>query len=176
MAQTIADLWAVVSVSRLRWELARLLPWLRGMGSRSDFLDRAQADTVSLSQSSINGARFGHTHCRTVHQRRGIGGIGIAVADKAFARNLTKTPTPLRDARPRATKRTTMRKESLCLHILRRRPAIQLEVRLRPATHGWSSESNLTKFFPVVIVRHLVTLTPPRTRRDAHCQTPAMAP
>ena len=87
LAKPIADFAAaVVSISRLGRKFARVLLGSCRHAKGSDFLDRAGADAISLSQSSINGAGFGHTHFGTVHQRRDIGGIGIAVADKAFAR------------------------------------------------------------------------------------------
>src|SRR5438309_4340684 len=87
LAQTIADLGpAVVSISRLRRKFARVLLGSCRHANGSDFLDRADADAIRLSQSSINGAGFGHPHFGTVHQRRDIGGIGIAVPDKSFAR------------------------------------------------------------------------------------------
>src|SRR2546426_6160215 len=86
LAKAIADLWAAASVCRLRGELARLPLRLRQLGSRSDFLDRANADTIGLAQCTVDRSSLGDTHFGTMHQGRDIGGIGIAVADKAFAR------------------------------------------------------------------------------------------
>src|SRR5438876_9831269 len=84
LAQAIADLWAsVVPVSRLRRELARLLPRLRGMGSRSDFLDRADADTVCLAQCTVDGSRLCHAHLGAVDQGRDIGRICVSESNES---------------------------------------------------------------------------------------------
>src|SRR5438477_4495831 len=86
LAKAIADLGsATVSISRLGRKFARVLLGSCRHAKGSDFLDRADADAVRFSQSSINGPGFGHPHFGTMHKRRDIGGIGIAVADKALA-------------------------------------------------------------------------------------------
>src|SRR6266478_1424449 len=70
-------------VSRLRRELARLLPRLRGMGSRSDFLDRADADTVCLAQCTVDGSRLCHAHLGAMDQGRDIGRICVSESNES---------------------------------------------------------------------------------------------
>src|ERR1019366_4189900 len=57
-----------------------LLDWSR---NRADFLDRADADAIRLSQSSIHGARFSDAHLRAADERGNVGGIRVAVTYKA---------------------------------------------------------------------------------------------
>src|SRR5438876_7235122 len=88
LAKPIADLWAAaVSARRLRWELARLMPRLRGMGSRSDFIDRADADTVCLAQCTVDCTGLSNSQFCAVHEWRNIGGIGITETHESLARS-----------------------------------------------------------------------------------------
>src|SRR6266851_6138463 len=53
-------------------------------GQRAQFLDGAQADTVRLSQSSVDCPCLGNAHLGSRHQSGDIGGIGVAVTDESF--------------------------------------------------------------------------------------------
>src|ERR1039458_2840467 len=61
VAETVADLRSAVAV-RLR-VLRREL--LAGVRNYSDLLDRADADSVGLAQSAVDGASFGDAHLGT---------------------------------------------------------------------------------------------------------------
>src|SRR5713226_515022 len=56
----------------------------REMGSRPELLDRAETDSVSLPQGSINGSRFGDAHFSPLDQARNVGRVGVAVTDETF--------------------------------------------------------------------------------------------
>ena len=51
---------------------------------RTQLLDRAKADPVGLAQGAVDGASFGDAQLGAMHHGRNVGGIGIAVADKAL--------------------------------------------------------------------------------------------
>jgi len=57
---------------------------MRRLGKGSDFLDRADADTVRLAEGTIDGTSFGHPHFGAADQWGDIGGVGVAVADEDF--------------------------------------------------------------------------------------------
>ena len=52
-------------------------------GERTELFDTAKADSISLSESPVDGSRLGNAHFGAADQRRRVGGIGIAVTDKA---------------------------------------------------------------------------------------------
>src|ERR1019366_322684 len=74
---------AVVPIDWLRRQLLRLWGRLRWFGEGPDFLNGTDADPVSLTEGTIDGSRFGHTHFGAVDKKRNIGRIGIAVAYEA---------------------------------------------------------------------------------------------
>jgi len=74
----------VVPAGRLRRELLGLSTrGVRRLGQGTDLLDGADADSVSLPQSSVDGASFSDAHFCAVDEKRNIGGIRIAITDKA---------------------------------------------------------------------------------------------
>ena len=86
LAEAIADLGAtVVSVSRLRWNFAYLPSIWRRRPRRADLLDRTNSNSKRFSQRTVRSASFGHTHFRTVHERRNVGRIGISIANETSA-------------------------------------------------------------------------------------------
>src|SRR5467141_2011482 len=56
----------------------------RTIGEGPQLLDRAEADAVRLSQSAVDGPRFGDAHLCPVDQSGDIGGISVAVTDESF--------------------------------------------------------------------------------------------
>ena len=80
LAETVAHLGATAVAIAVRILWRKLLNRIR---NRPDLLDRADADTISFAEGSIDSARFGHPHLRPPDERGNIGRIGIAVADKA---------------------------------------------------------------------------------------------
>jgi hypothetical protein len=56
--------------------------WLGGRRKIPKFFNRTEPDSISLSQSPVDGARLRHTHLSATDQRRHIGGIGVSVPDK----------------------------------------------------------------------------------------------
>jgi len=69
-----------------------------GLWGPTELLDRAEADSVCLTESAVNGAGFGYPHLGAADERRCVRGISISIADKAFrARSLIddrfKNPT-----------------------------------------------------------------------------------
>ena len=59
---------------------------VRPRRSRSppQLLDRAEADTISLAESSIDGTGFCNAHLGAADKRRYIGGICVAIANEAL--------------------------------------------------------------------------------------------
>ena len=53
-----------------------------GFGKRTQLFDRAEADSVRLAQSAIDGTRLRYTHLGAADQRRDIRGIGVTVPNK----------------------------------------------------------------------------------------------
>src|ERR1035438_3743551 len=75
----VADNWAkaithlrsaVVPIDWLRRQLLRLWGRLRWFGEGPDFLNGTDADPVSLTEGTIDGSRFGHTHFGAVDKKR----------------------------------------------------------------------------------------------------------
>jgi len=89
LAQTVAHLGStvvsVLAIDGLGRELLRLPGGRSRFGERADFLDRTDTDAIGLAQGPVDRPCLGHAHFGAVDQRRNIGGIGIAVADEAFA-------------------------------------------------------------------------------------------
>ena len=56
----------------------------RRFGKPTQFLDRAEADPVRLSQGSVDSSSFGHPHLRAADQGRCISGIGVTITDETF--------------------------------------------------------------------------------------------
>src|SRR6266704_4389024 len=75
------------AIVRMWWELSSFVLGvavrLNGTDKRSDLLDRADADSIGFSQCAINGPRLCHSHFGTMHERRNVGWIGVAVANKS---------------------------------------------------------------------------------------------
>jgi len=73
---------AVVPVGGLWRKFLRL-----GRGSRplqgANLFDRADANSIRFSQRPIDGASFGNAHFGALDQVRNVGGVGIAITDKA---------------------------------------------------------------------------------------------
>jgi hypothetical protein len=56
----------------------------RARGSRSpEFFDRAEADTIGLAESTVDGARLSDSHFGTVNQGRDIGRVGVPISNEA---------------------------------------------------------------------------------------------
>src|SRR6266566_727348 len=86
LAKTVADLWtAIVPVSRLRRELARLAVRMCRLGKGTNLLDRADADAVGLAQGPVDRPGLRYPHFGAVDQGRDIRGIGVAVAHETSA-------------------------------------------------------------------------------------------
>src|ERR1700722_1016582 len=66
LAEAVTDLGSavvsVLSIDRLRREFLRLPGGRSGFRKRPDFLDRADADAVSLAQGPVDRPGFGHPH------------------------------------------------------------------------------------------------------------------
>jgi hypothetical protein len=56
---------------------------LRRFGKGPDFLNRADADAVSFSESAVHSTGFRDSHFGAVNQSRNIGRIGVAIAYEA---------------------------------------------------------------------------------------------
>src|SRR5579862_1254850 len=76
---------SAVAVDRLRGAPAVVVIRCWRPGEGPDLLHRANTDPVGLTQRPVDRAGLGHPHLRPADQVRGVGGIGIAVADKALA-------------------------------------------------------------------------------------------
>src|SRR5689334_19833666 len=50
--------------------------------TRTDFLDRADANTISLTQGTVDRSGLRDTHFGTMHQGRDVGRIGITKANE----------------------------------------------------------------------------------------------
>src|SRR5437899_6111255 len=86
LAKAVADFGAaVVSISRLRRDLARLPLRLRRLADRTDLFDRTDADAVRLAQCPVDRPGLGDSHLGPANQRGDVGRIGIAVADEPLA-------------------------------------------------------------------------------------------
>ena len=86
LAQAVADLGAAaVPICWLGGEFLWLPRGLLGFGKGSDLLDRADADTVRLAQSSVHGPGLSHAHLGTVDEGRHVRRISIAITGKASA-------------------------------------------------------------------------------------------
>src|SRR5208282_804989 len=81
LAQTVPNLRATAVVIAVRALWRKLLDSGR---NGSDFLDRAEADTISLAQGAVDGSCLGHAHLGPANKRRDIGRIGVAVADEVL--------------------------------------------------------------------------------------------
>src|SRR3989442_677730 len=80
LAKPIADLWAaIISIRRLRWELARPSLSLRWLRERTELLDRADADTICLAQGAIHSSGFRNSEFSPLHEGRDVRRIGIAI-------------------------------------------------------------------------------------------------
>jgi hypothetical protein len=80
LAKTVADLGTSTVAVRVLWR-----ELLAGIWNGPDFLDRANADAVGLTQGAIDGSRFGHAHLGTTNEEGDIGRIGVTIANKSFA-------------------------------------------------------------------------------------------
>jgi hypothetical protein len=49
----------------------------------SELFDRTQADTISLAESAIDGAGFGHAHLGPADKRRDVRRISVTEADES---------------------------------------------------------------------------------------------
>ena len=58
---------------------------LARFGEGADFFDGTDSDPVGFAQSTVNGASLGDSHLGSLDEKGNIGGVGVAVADKAFA-------------------------------------------------------------------------------------------
>jgi hypothetical protein len=85
-AEAVAEarLAVLVAVISVRGNHA-LIEGARVVGSRgpAKFLDRAESDTVGLSESAVDGAGLSNAQLGAVDQGRDVGGIGVAVTDEA---------------------------------------------------------------------------------------------
>jgi hypothetical protein len=77
---------AIVPVGRRREFPGLSMRGLRRFSEGTDFLDRANADSVGFPQRSVDSASFSNTHFGPVDKEGHIGGIGVAISNKAFAR------------------------------------------------------------------------------------------
>jgi len=77
---------AIVSGSDRPRRLRRL--GVSDSGRPTEFLDRAQADTIGLAEGAVDGARLRNAHLGAVNKGRHVSRIGVAVAYEAvgFAR------------------------------------------------------------------------------------------
>lgn len=85
MAESVANSRSIVPVGGLRGALLGVFRRLRGIGDGSDFLNRANADPISFSQSAIDRPGFGYAHFGAVDEKRDIRRIGVTITDKALA-------------------------------------------------------------------------------------------
>jgi hypothetical protein len=76
---------AVASVGGSRRELLRFFWGLRGLGQRTDLLDRADPDSISFAESAIDSASLGHAHFGAMNKERDIGRVGVAVTNESLA-------------------------------------------------------------------------------------------
>src|ERR1700756_5512732 len=86
LAKPVAHLGStIIPVSRLRRDLARLPLRLRRLADGTDLFDRANANTVRLTQCPVDRPGLGNSHLGPANRRGDIGRIGIAVADEPLA-------------------------------------------------------------------------------------------
>src|SRR5207302_1225221 len=86
LAQTVADFGAaVIAIGRLWREFLRISGGLRSFSEGPDLLCGADADAVGLSQSAVHSPCFCHAHLSASHEKRNIGGVSVAIANKASA-------------------------------------------------------------------------------------------
>jgi hypothetical protein len=51
---------------------------------RSELFDTAESDSVSFSESAIDGSRLGHAHFGASDEGRRVGGIGVSITDESL--------------------------------------------------------------------------------------------
>jgi len=54
------------------------------MRNRTELLDGAESDPVSLAQGSVYGSRFGNAQFSPVNHEGNVGGIGVAITNETF--------------------------------------------------------------------------------------------